>query len=247
MSTITLPEKGTRIGGIPFDKRYNCSIWQFIVYPESAPENWRQNLLELGLKFAVSPLHDKDINPDAEGGPQLKKAHWHILVVWNSPTTWQNAIRIAEGLENSVVPMPCLNVRNRYDYFTHKNDLDPAKHKYDEKDIELYGGFALSDVAKLTGNEVGTLIGETTKLCREQGFTEYADLVFYLLDNNMLNEFDVVSHHTMYFTAVLKGIWRGQQRDARLSHKYAVDVRTGELVERDTLPEELRGEADCNE
>ena len=36
--------------------------WSWIVYPESAPDNWRQLLDETGEKWIESPLHDKDIN-----------------------------------------------------------------------------------------------------------------------------------------------------------------------------------------
>ncbi len=236
MSTIKLPAEGERIGGISFNKRYNCTAWQYIVYPDSAPENWRENLEQLGVKFAVSPLHDKDKNLTSEG-IQLKKAHWHVIVVWKNPTTWQNAIRIAEGLENSVVPFPCLDIRNRYDYFTHKNDLDELKHKYDEKDIEHHNGFCLSELTSLTGGEVGNLMLELTNICRENCITEYSDLIFYCIDNQMFDALDVAQHHTIYFTALCKGIWRTSDKLQR----YAVDPRTGEVVERNTLPEELKG------
>ena len=50
--------------------------WTFIVYPESAPENWRDVLDGFHLQWACSPLHDRDVN--ATGEP--KKAHWHILL-----------------------------------------------------------------------------------------------------------------------------------------------------------------------
>ena len=36
--------------------------WSWVVYPESAPENWRTLLDETGEKWIESPLHDKDIN-----------------------------------------------------------------------------------------------------------------------------------------------------------------------------------------
>ena len=36
--------------------------WSWIIYPESAPENWRTILDESGEKWIESPLHDKDIN-----------------------------------------------------------------------------------------------------------------------------------------------------------------------------------------
>lgn len=37
-----------------------------VVYPESAPENWQTILSELCIPCFISPLHDKDINPDGE-------------------------------------------------------------------------------------------------------------------------------------------------------------------------------------
>ena len=57
------------------DGRYRQ--WTIVVYPESAPENWR-NLLN-GQTWIESPLHDKDVNPDGTE----KKSHWHIL--YNDP------------------------------------------------------------------------------------------------------------------------------------------------------------------
>lgn len=38
--------------------------WAFIVYPESAPADWKERLQAKGLQCAISPLHDKDLNPD---------------------------------------------------------------------------------------------------------------------------------------------------------------------------------------
>ena len=36
--------------------------WTFIVYPESAPSDWRSILADkLQVKAIISPLHDKDI------------------------------------------------------------------------------------------------------------------------------------------------------------------------------------------
>ena len=51
--------------------------WAFVLYPESAPADWKEQLQLSGLMGAISPLHDKDINPT--GGP--KKAHYHVVLV----------------------------------------------------------------------------------------------------------------------------------------------------------------------
>ena len=40
--------------------------WTFIVYPESAPSNWRDTLNKTHLRWIESPLHDKDVNADGK-------------------------------------------------------------------------------------------------------------------------------------------------------------------------------------
>ena len=48
--------------------------WTFIVYPDSAPENWRSILDEDHIQWIESPLHDKDLNADNEfDGLMLQK------------------------------------------------------------------------------------------------------------------------------------------------------------------------------
>ena len=57
--------------------------WTFIVYPESAPEDWRSILADkLQVKAIISPLHDKDILDDVEQTP--KKAHYHVILRFDS-------------------------------------------------------------------------------------------------------------------------------------------------------------------
>lgn len=45
--------------------------WTFVLYPDSAPDNWRQILDDKHIEWIESPLHDKDVN--ANGEP--KKPH----------------------------------------------------------------------------------------------------------------------------------------------------------------------------
>ena len=238
---IKVPAEGAEIGGgIVFSRKYNTPAWQFIVYPESAPENWRDELSQLGLPFAVSPLHNRDVNESAEGGPELKKPHHHMIMVWNHSTTWLNVIRVAEAI-HSPLPIPALDIRNRYDYFIHKHD--PHKYQYDPADIQTFNGFDIGQLQKLTGAEVCNIMTELTKICRDMVITEYSDLIFYCIDNGLSQHLDVAQHHTIYFTAICKGIWRTSDK----LQKYAVDVRTGEVVERASLPKELQGGDVVNE
>ena len=49
-----------------------------VVYPDSAPADWKEKLDQLHVAAFISPLHDKDINPNGEP----KKAHYHVLVMF---------------------------------------------------------------------------------------------------------------------------------------------------------------------
>ena len=59
--------------------------WSFIIYPESAPQNWIEQLKGEMIPFAVSPLHDEDIN---EGTGEVKKAHLHILLCFEGKKSY---------------------------------------------------------------------------------------------------------------------------------------------------------------
>ena len=79
--------------------------WTFVLYPESAPENWIDFLQQLGLPCAFSPLHDKDINPTGEE----KKAHYHVLICFPGPTTYNKVLDITKSL-NATIPQRVLSL-----------------------------------------------------------------------------------------------------------------------------------------
>ena len=72
--------------------------WAFVLYPESAPEDWKEQLQLAGLQCAISPLHDKDLN--ADGTP--KKAHYHIILVYGNPTTYNNVKTLTDRLNKTI-------------------------------------------------------------------------------------------------------------------------------------------------
>ena len=38
--------------------------WTFVLYEDSAPDNWREILDDLHIEWIESPWHDKDVNAD---------------------------------------------------------------------------------------------------------------------------------------------------------------------------------------
>ena len=187
-----------RKGGFYFGKNFEKRNWAFVVYPESAPSDWIEQLQQCGVVGAISPLHDKDLN--ATGEP--KKAHWHVIVTYEGPTAQSVVERLTERL-NAPKPIPLEQVRGYYRYLTHKDN--PEKAQYDEKDIQTLNGFNIRDFVEMTKSEVNAKIRIIQKMIRELDFLEYADLLDYLQDNDELaDEYDVAINHTILLNTYIK-------------------------------------------
>lgn len=164
--------------------------WAFILYPESAPADWFEQLKRSGLSGAVSPLHDKDENADGEH----KKAHHHIILCYPGPTTFNNVASFTQSL-NATIPQALESVRGNYRYFTHADN--PEKAQYSEQDILPFGGFEYRDYVELTKTEVTKLFREIHQIIREGDICEYSELLDVLIDNDMKDHYDVAISHTL--------------------------------------------------
>jgi len=198
-------------------------VWAFVVYPESAPSDWNEQLQLKGLQCAVSPLHDKDVNPTGEP----KKPHYHIIAVWSGPTTYNSVKNLTDSL-NAPIPQPLEHIRGYYRYLTHKDN--PEKHQYDEADIQHLNGFNLADFCELTANEVNEIKRSLRALIREMDMLEYSCLMEYLDDQNMAIEADVAANHTMFFTGYLRSRRHRAQHHTGIADRMRTDPQTGEVV-----------------
>ena len=108
--------------------------WAFVLYPESAPADWREQLQKTGLQCAISPLHDKDMNPDNTP----KKPHYHVILTYSGPTSYNVVKALTDGF-NQPIPQALEQVRGYYRYLTHKDN--PEKAQYDEREIKTINGF----------------------------------------------------------------------------------------------------------
>lgn len=180
------------------------------MYPESAPEDWREQLRLSGLQVAISPLHDKDVNADGEP----KKAHHHVILVYGSPTTYNNVKALCDRL-NQPIPQPLEQVRGYYRYLTHEDN--PEKAQYSKSDIQTLNGFDIREFVELTKSEVTKAKREILQLIRDNSITEYADLIDILMDGGegTADMFDVASNNTLFFKAYLTSQWRRQAAPGR--------------------------------
>ena len=172
--------------------------WTFVLYPESAPENWKDYLQSLGLQCAISPLHDKDKNPTGEE----KKAHFHVLLCFNGPTTYNKVLSITECL-NATIPQRVLSCVGIIRYFTHKDN--PEKYQYDENEIQVLNGLDLKSFNDLTVSQILFIKKDIIKMINELNILSYNFLVnLYAYDSSKNDYFQVVSTNTLFFNNYIK-------------------------------------------
>ena len=148
--------------------------WTFIVYPESAPEGWREILNNQQLCWVCSPLHDKDVN--ATGEP--KKPHWHILLSFSGKKGYRQIWSVSEAIKGTR-PQVCHEQKALIRYFTHRDN--PEKAQYKSSDIEAYGGFDLEEYLKPTASECMAIQNEMIEWCYRYNVMEFRTLQIYAL------------------------------------------------------------------
>lgn len=173
-------------------KRY----WAFVLYPESAPDNWRELLQQTGLACAVSPLHDKDINPTGE----IKKAHYHIILCYSGPTTFNSVKKITDNL-NQPIPIPLEQVRGYFRYLTHKDN--PEKYQYNDNEITTINDFDIDNYNDLSVSQIKHIMIDIQRICRDNRIMEYSDLLDFLLDSELFSYLDVAQNHTILFNTYI--------------------------------------------
>ena len=68
--------------------------WTLIFYPEDLPENWKELVDGLLVRWIEGPLHDKDVLPD--GAP--KKSHHHTLFMFENVKTVEQVSELFKEL-----------------------------------------------------------------------------------------------------------------------------------------------------
>jgi len=147
-----------------------------VVYPESAPENWLEILRDQKINAFVSPLHDKDVNPESG---EIKKPHYHVQFIFDGPKSKDQAQQIAAAIGG--VGLEILNsVRGYARYLCHLDN--PEKYQYSPDDVLSVGSEDYLNVIALPSDKY-RVIGEIIAWCEETGCFYYSDLLRYAMEN----------------------------------------------------------------
>lgn len=145
-----------------------------IIYPESSPDFMEKLKLEMIPAF-VSPLHNKDI--DKEGN--LKKEHYHVMIMFDSVKTKEQAKEIIDRIGG--VGCEVINSTKGYArYLCHLDETDKVKYNIEDV-ISLFGADYMSMIDKPIDRYKA--IAEMIDFCEENDIISFAQLIRWTRKN----------------------------------------------------------------
>lgn len=190
--------------------------WTFVLYPESAPENWRSIIDDQHIQWVESPLHDKDINPD--GTP--KKPHWHILLIFEGKKSYEQIKEITDKL-NAPIPQKTASARGLVRYMVHMDN--PEKFQYNVSEIIGHGGADVSELLRPSSTERYSMIREMISFVRENNIVEFQDLMDYAASQRFEDWFPMLCDSSSYVMSCYI-------KSSRNRLQKPMDYSTGEVV-----------------
>lgn len=115
-------------------------VYACVLYPESAPADWKARLDDLHVPTLVSPLHDKDVN---NGTGEIKKAHYHVLIMFDGPKT-QAQFELVRDYFGGVGTEFVQSVRGYARYLCHLDNAE--KYQYNPDDVLQLNGACYLDI-----------------------------------------------------------------------------------------------------
>lgn len=174
--------------------------WCWLVYPESAPSDWYERLLDLGVPCIVSPCHDKDVDDDG----CVKKAHYHIIVMYSSK---KSRSQVEEDLAflNAPGGQPSRDIRSSVRYLIHLDH--PHKFQYLADDIRSICGASHSDYLTMSKSEQAFVLKDILAFCKENHICEYCDFVDYCTETENMDWFRAATEvYTMALSAYFRSV-----------------------------------------
>lgn len=190
-----MPKKDTR-----------ARVWTFIVYPESAPESWRDVLDGQHVAWVESPLHDKDVNPD--GTP--KKPHWHIIFFFDNKKNYEQVLKITKNV-NATIPQKVPSPKGLVRYLIHLDN--PEKYQYRREDIKCHSGADIETYFELSSSSRERVLWDIMQFIRDEEITSYSAFIGYCQDTDNREWFSIA---TRYYTLAIRTLIDSVYQDNRI-------------------------------
>lgn len=182
--------------------------WVFIGYPESMSKDWKIRLQEMMIDVAVSPLHDKDVNPDGE----LKKPHYHIVLRYSSNKDYNQVCKDIEVFNGSI-PQRVKSTKGQIRYLVHADN--PEKAQYQQGDILIIGSWDITKYFTLTQADRHCHIADMMDFVDENGIMEFNALVRYARQFRRDDWFPLLCDNSAYvmdkYICSIRNEWKDKQ------------------------------------
>lgn len=166
----------------------------FLVYPESAPKDWKEQLKKSLGSYAISPLHE----PDEDAA----KPHYHVIYCHGNTAT-QKAIK--EAIPETVPANGHIEMlrqpRTAQRYLLHLDD--PDKQQFDtDTPIEVLNGFPVDLTREFSSAEKRAMKIKCFDVIRDYDIFEYCDMLD-ILQSIDLDLHEYASTHTILFNTYI--------------------------------------------
>ena len=204
------------------NKETRTRNWTIVLYPESAPPNWRDILDEEHIPWIESPLHDKDLNANGEH----KKAHWHILLLFEGKKSYKQVSELTDKL-NATIPQRTASAKGLVRYMAHLDN--PDKVQYDKSKIIGHGGADVAEYLKPTSSSRYQLIREMVEYIKDNEIVEMCELVEYAMSERFEDWFPLLCDNSAY---IMDSVLKSYRHRVMPKNKIIkMDKDTGEVVE----------------
>lgn len=191
-------------------------VFATIVYPESAPADWRDIVDSWHVAAFISPLHDRDVN--ADGTP--KKPHYHVMLFFDGKKNYETQIKPLFDAIGGVGREDIVSARGYTRYLCHLDN--PEKAQYERADVQAFGGLSYDLEIQSPSDEQQTL-KDMQAFVRKNMIVSFADFSDWCADNNDVWYKLLTDKKTYYFTKYMKSL--------AYSMRMKVDRETGEILD----------------
>ena len=205
-----------------FKKGEKARFFAFVLYEDSAIENWRDKVADIiEWPFAYC-THNKDkiLSDDGLEIVGDRKIHTHFIIALTGGTTTYNAILNVVNRLGKVSYLKVIhNVKGNYDYLIHdtKKAREDHKHVYDVSERYESADFDIGAYIQMSEAEVTDIKKQLTFDIMNRKILDYAEFILYAISMDQENEcedkyFKIATNNQNYFNAIIKGKYHQFER-----------------------------------
>lgn len=195
-------------------KELRSNLWTFCIYPDdSLPDNYLTIINSWVIPVLLSPVHDSDVN----GNGMEKKKHIHVMMHFGARAnkSYDQVMKFVDQLHGC----PAEVVHNSVGmirYFVHRDN--PEKYQYQVEDMTSFFGFQYLEAFNSISDE-DQLYKRVEDIILENKIFNAKILTLYLKKHNLIDELRFARRHTIWFKAIMDGIYHDAIRSIEKNSK----------------------------